>query len=126
MSESESASDTGSDTDSCPKSCPSPPIFAIGVDIEINNFRFSFSNGDEIRMLTLMQPILKSEKFRGIPKLVVSQFCRGRFMNDVAVMDDIEALSKEVNGQESVIKAQKAVLFGDKSSFSSSKTHNWL
>ena len=50
-----------------------------------------------------MQPILKSEKFRGIPKLVVSQFCRGEFMNSVAVMDGIEAHSKEVNGQESVI-----------------------
>ena len=54
-------------------------------------------------MLTLMEPILKNEKFRGVPKLIVSQFCRGTFMNSVAVTDSNEALSKEVNGQESVI-----------------------
>ena len=48
----------------------------------------------------LMEPIL--DKFRGIPKLVIAQFCRGDYMNSVATTDGDTQRSSNVNGQESV------------------------
>ena len=42
-------------------------------------------------MLKLIQPILDSDKFRGIPKMIISQFCRGTFMNpEFATAEDLQ------------------------------------
>ena len=52
--------------------------------------RIHFSDNASIRMLKLIQPILESDKFIGIPKMIISQFCRGTFMNnEIAIADDL-------------------------------------
>ena len=57
-------------------------------------------------MMKLLEDILVDDKFKGIPKMVVTQFCRGQSMLSTmaAVTDDTltetSDLSKHVNGQE--------------------------
>ena len=62
-------------------------------------FRIEFSDGDKIRLMKLLEPILGSPKFSGIPKVIICHFCRGDYMNSAAIMDN-RALSDIVNGQE--------------------------
>ena len=54
-------------------------------------------------MLNLIEPILESSKFQGIPKMVISQFCRGTFMNNsIFTVDEFESpnqFAKSVNSQ---------------------------
>ena len=51
-------------------------------------------------MINLLQPIVDCEKFRGIPKMIISQFCRGRFMqNSLAATDGPNGLAQSVNPQ---------------------------
>ena len=58
----------------------------------------------KIKMMTLLEEILLDDKFKGIPKLVVTQFCRGQSMSPTMVFDSTgsgtSGLTKDVNGQE--------------------------
>ena len=55
-------------------------------------------------MMKLLEGILLDDKFKGIPKLVVTQFCRGQSMFPTMVSDSTGSgtpgLTKNVNGQE--------------------------
>ena len=66
-------------------------------------FRIEFYDG-KIKMMTLLEKILLSEKFKTIPKLVVTQFCRGKSMFSTMQYDShpsgTSGLTKNVNGQE--------------------------
>ena len=65
--------------------------------------RIEFYDG-KIKMMTLLEKILLDDKFKGIPKLVVTQFCRGQSMFPTMVSDSTgsgtSGLTKNVNGQE--------------------------
>ena len=50
-------------------------------------------------MLKLMEPVFNSEKFNGIPKMIITQFCRGESMHSTTQFDSVK-MSKNVNGQE--------------------------
>ena len=54
-------------------------------------------------MMKLLEPILIEKKFKAIPKMVVTQFCRGDSMHATAMTDasgpDNSGLTKEINGQ---------------------------
>ena len=73
--------------------------FAGKIFIFTIAFSIQFSDGKAIKLLKLLEPILVSSKFRGIPKLVICQFCRGGSMNSTAIMDN-RVLSDIVSGQE--------------------------
>ena len=56
-------------------------------------------------MMKLLKKILVDDKFKGIPKMVVTQFCRGESMLPTMVADSssltkMSGLTKHVNGQE--------------------------
>ena len=56
-------------------------------------------------MMKLLKKILVDDKFKGIPKMVVTQFCRGESMLQTMVADsssstETSGLTKQVNGQE--------------------------
>ena len=56
-------------------------------------------------MMKLLKDILVDDKFKGIPKMVVTQFCRGESMLSTMVADsssstETSGLTKHVNGQE--------------------------
>ena len=56
-------------------------------------------------MMKLLKDILVDDKFKGIPKMVVTQFCRGESMLPTMVADsssstETSGLTKQVNGQE--------------------------
>ena len=52
-------------------------------------------------MMTLLEPILNDEKLKSIPKMVLTQFCRGDSMLPTMMTDDSsEDLSSAVNAQE--------------------------
>ena len=56
-------------------------------------------------MMKLLEHILVDDKFKGIPKMVVTQFCRGESMSPTMVTDsssstETSGLTKHVNGQE--------------------------
>lgn len=75
----------------------------ICLSSEKLTFRIQFSDNESIRMLNLIQPIIESGKFQGIPKMIISQFCRGTFMNNsIFTMDEFEGptqFTKSVNSQ---------------------------
>ena len=54
--------------------------------------------------MTLLEGILLDDKFKGIPKMVVTQFCRGQSMIPTMMSDSTgsgtSGLTKNVNGQE--------------------------
>ena len=54
-------------------------------------------------MMKLLEPILIEKKFKAIPKMVVTQFCRGDSMNSTMKADssgpETSGLTKEINGQ---------------------------
>ena len=54
-------------------------------------------------MMKLLEPILLEEKFKSIPKMVITQFCRGQSMQSTTIADSSD-LAKEVNGQEFFFK----------------------
>ena len=66
-------------------------------------FRIEFYDG-KIKLMTLLEGILLDDKFKGIPKLVVTQFCRGQSMFPTMMSDSTvsgnSGLTKNVNGQE--------------------------
>ena len=54
-------------------------------------------------MMKLLEDILVDDKFKGIPKMVVTQFCRGESMLPTMQTDgedQTSGLTKHVNGQE--------------------------
>ena len=56
-------------------------------------------------MMKLLEKILVDDKFKGIPKMVVTQFCRGESMESTMASDSLSrpktsGLTKHVNGQE--------------------------
>ena len=52
-------------------------------------------------MMKLLEPILISEKFKSIPKMIITQFCRGKSMYQTMVTDgSSQDLSDRVNFQE--------------------------
>ena len=55
-------------------------------------------------MIKLLEVILVDDKFKGIPKMVVTQFCRGESMLPTMAADssstETSGLKKHVNGQE--------------------------
>ena len=56
-------------------------------------------------MMKVLEDILVNDKFKGIPKMVVTQFCRGESMLPTMVTDsssstELSGLTKHVNGQE--------------------------
>ena len=51
-------------------------------------------------MLKLMEPIFNSEKLNGVPKMIITQFCRGESMISTTQFDSVTT-SKHVNGQAS-------------------------
>ena len=63
--------------------------------------RIEFYDG-KIQMMKLLEGILLDDKFKGIPKLVVTQFCRGQSMFPTMVSDSTgsgtSGLTKNVNG----------------------------
>ena len=65
--------------------------------------RIEFFDG-KMQMMKLLEGILLDDKFKGIPKLVVTQFCRGQSMYSTMTSDSngsgTSALTKNVNGQE--------------------------
>ena len=69
-------------------------------------FRIKFSDDESIRLLHLIKPILESKKFQGVPKMIITQFCRGTFMNNsLSATDEFESptkCSKPVNSQASL------------------------
>ena len=73
-------------------------IFDFRLMVE---FRIQFSDNESIRMINLIQPIVDCEKFKGIPKMIISQFCRGRFMDNrtLAATDGPNGLAQSVNPQ---------------------------
>ena len=67
-------------------------------------FRIEFSDGSQIQMTKLLEPILIEKKFKAIPKMVVAQFCRGKSMDPTVKKDrsgpGTSGLTKEINGQK--------------------------
>ena len=65
--------------------------------------RIEFYDG-KIRMMKLLEEILLDDKFKGIPKMIMTQFCRGQSMSSTMVPDSsgtgTSGLTKNVNGQE--------------------------
>ena len=66
--------------------------------------RIEFYDG-KIQMMKLLEGILLDDKFKGIPKLVVTQFCRGKSRYSTMNVSDstgsgTSGLTKNVNGQE--------------------------
>ena len=56
-------------------------------------------------MMKLLESIFVDKKLRGMPKMVVTQFCRGESMLPTMVADSVpltetSGLTKHVNGQE--------------------------
>ena len=47
-----------------------------------------------------MEPIFISKKLNGVPKMIITQFCRGKSLNRTAQFDRFET-SEYVNGQAS-------------------------
>ena len=66
---------------------------------QILKFRIDFSDNSSTKILTLMKPIFQSTKMNGIPKIIISQVCRGESLNYTAQIDSVKA-SKYVNGQD--------------------------
>ena len=68
-------------------------------------FRILFSDQSQIQMMKLLEPILVEKKFKAIPKMVLTQFCRGDSMHSTMVADrsipTTSDLTEEINGQES-------------------------
>ena len=52
------------------------------------------------KLLTLMEPIFISKKLNGVPKMIITQFCRGKSLIKTAKLDGVET-SEYVNGQAS-------------------------
>ena len=56
--------------------------------------------------MKLLEPILKEKKFKAIPKMVVTQFCRGESMHEHATVKadrsgpGTSGLTKEINRQK--------------------------
>ena len=46
-----------------------------------------------------MEPVFNSDKLNGIPKMIITQFCRGESMHSTTQFDSVK-MSKNVNGQE--------------------------
>ena len=71
-------------------------------------FRIEFSDESQIKMTKLLEPILIEKKFKAIPKMVVTQFCRGRSMHSTTVVDrsgpETSGLTNEINGQACFFK----------------------
>lgn len=65
-------------------------------------FSITFSDGKNIRILELLEPIFTERKFQGVPKLVIGQFCRGTSMNKTAFDSADFKLSDDVNRQECI------------------------
>ena len=66
--------------------------------------RIEFSDGSKVQMMKLLEEILLDAKFKGIPKMIVTQFCRGKSMSSTMELDSsgtrTSGLTKNVNGQE--------------------------
>ena len=65
--------------------------------------RIEFSDGSEIEMLKLLEPIFAEDVLLCVPKLIICQFCRGTLMEQTAFDSSNSDLQSEVNGQESVM-----------------------
>ena len=80
-------------------------------------FRIQFYDG-KIKVMTLLENILLDDKFKGIPKLVVTQFCRGKSMFSTMKFDSTPSgtsgLTKNVNGQEFYSKFDSVFSHGSK------------
>ena len=66
--------------------------------------RIEFSDGSKVQMMKLLEEILLDAKFKGTPKMIVTQFCRGKSMSSTMAVDAFgttaSGLKKNVNGQE--------------------------
>ena len=52
-------------------------------------------------MMELLKPFLMEEKFKSIPKLILTQFCRGKSLESTMETDALNTdLSTKVNAQE--------------------------
>jgi hypothetical protein len=68
--------------------------------------KIQFTDGQMEKMLKILEPILIKKKLKAIPKLVITQFCRGSDMaaTDMAATDQADyALSNLVNPQTDMV-----------------------
>ena len=67
-----------------------------------------FSDQQTCRYKSLLQPIFECEKLRGIPKIIINQFCRGEFNMNTAYVDNLtnENVDRNrlINGQADLLQ----------------------
>ena len=67
-----------------------------------------FSKKETCRYKSLLQPIFECEKLRGIPKIIINQFCRGEYNMNTAFVDNVTKGSTDrnrlINGQADLLQ----------------------
>ena len=67
-----------------------------------------FSNKETCRYKSLLQPIFECEKLRGVPKIIINQFCRGEFNMNTAYIDNVlngnADRNRLINGQADLLQ----------------------
>ena len=57
---------------------------------------------------SLLRPILECERLQGVPKIIINQFCRGKFNMDLAYTDsDSNSMADRqgsINGQADILQ----------------------
>ena len=70
--------------------------------------RIVFSKKETCRYKLLLQPIFECEKLRGIPKIIINQFCRGEYNMNTAFADNVTEGSTDrnrlINGQADLLQ----------------------
>ena len=79
-------------------------FMAHGVDED----RIVFSDKQTCKYKTLLQPIFDCESLRGVPKIIINQFCRGEFNMNTAFADGLtnENVDRRrlINGQADLLQ----------------------
>ena len=67
-----------------------------------------FSDKRTCRYKALLQPIFECEKLRGVPKIIINQFCRGEFNMNTAYIDNVTNGNADrnrlINGQADLLQ----------------------
>ena len=72
-----------------------------------------FSDETTCRYKLLLQPIFDCEKLQGVPKIIINQFCRGKFNMNTAFLDhgpeENVSCSRLINGQADLLQCFSTV-----------------
>ena len=75
------------------------PKFLVMVFMSHGKDEKMLFSDSAINLMKLIQPLLMNDKLSSIPKLLLVQLCRGKYMNETAIVDSAQS-SKKANSQE--------------------------